>query len=216
MYPTYPNYQNFPTRPNNNFYPQVPSPQFQTQANFPLQQSVQTQFQNPSLQTINSQNYPNSIPQNPQVQVSSAEKRTKILELYKIILGRIPKEADISTLLSNNLSEIELMKKMLNSEEHLEILNSRNEIVNSRIETEKIKKEMEDIKARQMDLENTNKSWEELVSEKSDEMRKLEEEKKILSEKIENMRKRIEGYEVRLNKPMWKKGWEWVRKVWGR
>lgn len=175
MYPNYPNYQNFPTRQfPTGVYPATTYPQV---ANQPAQ------FQNPPIQQQFQQ------VQTPIPQVSAAEKRNKILELYKIVLGRIPQESDISALLNNNFSEIDLIKKMLNSEEHLEILRSRNEIVTSRIENEKIKKEMEELRAKQIDLESTNKSWEELVSEKSEQMRSVSDENKGLNEKVIVMRK---------------------------
>lgn len=202
MYPNYPNYQNFPTRQfPTGVYPATTYPQV---ANQPAQ------FQNPPIQQQFQQ------VQTPIPQVSAAEKRNKILELYKIVLGRIPQESDISALLNNNFSEIDLIKKMLNSEEHLEILRSRNEIVTSRIENEKIKKEMEELRAKQIDLESTNKSWEELVSEKSEQMRSVSDENKGLNEKVIVMRKRIEGYETRLTMPWWKKVWQWGKKVVGR
>lgn len=193
----YPNYNQNPFPPLGNFNPQPASSYYVPQSqnlnnlnNFPGYQRYQ-----PSPPQVSA----NQASSKQKLQEDVSRKKEKIISWYKLIFGRIPSESDLSTLLQSKLPEIEIVKKMLSDSEHLEVLNARNEIINSRIENERLKKEMEDMQLKQVDLENTNKGWEELVADKSNEIRELDQQIQNFNLELEKARNKIIRLEEAFN-----------------
>ncbi|MEI6462490.1 MAG: hypothetical protein WCO33_02365 [bacterium] len=100
-------------------------------------------------------------------------KEESIINVYRIVLGREPSVNDLTYLASINISEDVLLKRMVDSLEHAEIVKARQEILSSRVEYNLMKRQFDDVNNCLKDreailanlqniLEEKNASYEEL------------------------------------------------------
>jgi N-acetylmuramoyl-L-alanine amidase len=91
------------------------------------------------------------------------EQRKKMVEeTYVRILGRKPNQTDLNYFLNRGTSEIELLKKMIDSQEHVDLIKSKKELDDLKQKEEKQTEELRRLRASLQDmrqiLDNLNKA----------------------------------------------------------
>lgn len=124
-------------------------------------------------------------------------KEDAIINIYRLVLGREPSVNDLTYLSSINIQEEVLLRRMVDSIEHAEIVKARQEILISRIGYNAIRRQLEDVSVNLKDkdailsnmqniLEQKNATYEELTTKHEVVTKKLN-EFTIVSEKVNNI-----------------------------
>lgn len=126
-----------------------------------------------------------AFPQTPQ----NITKSEEIKKIYTKVLGRTVSESDLAYIINANISENDLIKRMIDSEEHAELVRARQELILIKTESEKIQKESRSILAKAEDTEYVNNSLKNLVVEKTNSIQQYKEESEKKDEVIARMQK---------------------------
>ncbi len=147
----------------------------------PQSQNTQTNFVNPLNSSTPTTTTFSQTPQN-------IARSQNIKKLYATILGREVNDSDLSYIINANIQELDLIKRMVESEEHAELIKSRQEVIRTQAEIEKIKRENKIIQAKSEDVDFVNSSLRNLVTEKGNSISEIKEEiyeKDILINKLQ-------------------------------
>jgi uncharacterized protein YoxC len=103
------------------------------------------------------------------------EQRKKMIEdYYRKILGRKPNPTDLNYFLNKGTNEIELVKKMVESQEHAEILKSKKELEELKKKLEKLEIENKRLTTGTNDMRRMLDNLNKLISHKNETIRRLE------------------------------------------
>lgn len=102
-----------------------------------------------------------------QNQLSRNEKREMILKRYKQILGKIPSDADINYFINLGLNEDQMIRRIVESEDHVAQVNAAAEYLKIKPDYEKLKLENEQLKVRIRDIEELVKKQNEFILQKN-------------------------------------------------
>lgn len=136
------------SRPNT---PPVRTPAIQPQNNTP--RGLGTSFPSPSMPSADLSTgferpqFPTDNPFNAQPSTSgsfmSRDNRKKMIEeMYVKVLGREPNQNDLNYFLNTGISEQELLRKMVDSQEHADLVKSRQEVIKAKDELIESKTEL--------------------------------------------------------------------------
>lgn len=142
-----------------------------------------------------------SFSQTPQ----NIQKANNVRNIYLQVLGRSVTDQDLAYIINSGISEADLTKRMLESEEHAEIVKSRQEVILTRIENEKMKKDYENIKIKADDVEYVNNSLRSLIDEKAITLSDVKEEIRIKDQTIMQLQK--DNSLLMRHLRQYKKGW---------
>lgn len=170
-----PNYQSMPPRPtmtNNNFgggnmgafqRPMSPMNDFQ-QGGYPQQGGF------PGEQNFNA----------PQT-MSRDERKKMIDDMYVKVLGREPNQNDQNYFLNIGIGEQELMKKMIESQEHADLVKSRQEVVKAKEELNEHKTELFQLRASSEDQKVIIRNLHALIAQKNQAIAQLQQQLGMMS-----------------------------------
>jgi len=116
-------------------------------------------------------------------------KAEEIRKLYIKTLGRNVNDADLAYIINSGISESELTKRMLDSEEHMTIVKAHQEIIKIKAESENILKENKTMKIKVEDTEYVNNSLRSLLDEKTVSYNQFRDESERKDEIINRMQK---------------------------
>lgn len=138
------------------------NPTHQTQVQ---SQPIQQKPYNPPTYPINNNQYNNDydsfgtnttsgqggFPNSTQQQMSREERKDLIIKMYNKILGREPNQNDLNYFINIGITEDKLIKRMIDSQEHLDLVNSKLDYEQNKEIYEKQKIELSRLKAENND-----------------------------------------------------------------
>jgi len=123
-----------------------------------------------------SQNASNSSSGSSNMIMDRDERKKMIEKNYKKYLGKEPKPADMSYYLNSGISEDELLKKIITSKEHEELVKDAKEAEEIRKEKTKLESDKVKFENRARDLEAMMRNLQELLKHKDGQLRQMHEE----------------------------------------
>lgn len=103
------------------------------------------------------------------------EQRKKMIEEnYVKILGRKPKQSDLNYFLNRGTSESELIKKMIDSQEHVDLVKSKKELEELKEKHDKLEVEVEKMRAGMRDMKGILDNLNRLILHKNHAITQLE------------------------------------------
>lgn len=104
----------------------------------------------------------------------SREDRKKMVEdMYAKVLGREPNQNDLNYFLNTGISEPELLKKMVDSQEHADLVKSRQEVIKAKEEMNENKTELITLRASAEDQKVIVRNLHTLIAQKNQALAQL-------------------------------------------
>lgn len=144
-----------PSMPQNNFGMQTPSPMPNTGG---FNQFGQTQ------------------PPGQQGFMGRDERKKMIEDQYIKILGREPNQNDLNYFLNTGISEADLVKKMIDSQEHADLVKSRQEVIKVKEEASSQKSELTQLRAATEDQKVIIQNLHSLIAQKNQNISQLQQQ----------------------------------------
>jgi len=111
----------------------------------------------------------------------SREDRKKMVEdMYVKILGREPNQNDLSYFLNIGINEQELIKKMIDSQEHADLVKSRQEVIKAKEEMNETKTELIQLRASAEDQKVITRNLHTLIAQKNQALAQLQQQMGVL------------------------------------
>lgn len=102
--------------------------------------------------------------------------KENIQEIYKKLLGRICSDVDTNYIINLKMSESELIRRIIDSEEHLEIIETRHRFVQAEEKSKLVDIESEKIHQKNIALTHINDKLETIVKSKNNRIQELKAE----------------------------------------
>lgn len=129
--------------------------------NIPVAKPIQNQFQS----------YGMSQMPNPQVNMYQSDPNAKtesIKNLYRIVLGRVPTQSDLNYFLNINITDDALIRKMVESLEHAEIVKARQEVITARTQFNFMQTKIQELETQVKDKSQIVNNMNKLVEQKNE------------------------------------------------
>jgi hypothetical protein len=126
-------------------------------------------FQIPSYNSGGMQGFDSNLPQSqPTAGFMSRDDRKKMVnEMYTKILGREPTQNDLNYFLNIGISEQDLLKKMVDSQEHADLVKSRQEVIKAKEELNQHSTELLQLRASAEDQKVIIRNLHALIAQKN-------------------------------------------------
>lgn len=111
------------------------------------------------------------------------ERKEMIIRNYQKLLGREPNQNDLNYFLNIGIKEDELIKKMVDSQEHLDLINGKEELVKIKESYSQDKAELEKLRALTEDQKTIMDQYNQAIDQKNTALGKLENDLRELQQK---------------------------------
>ncbi len=115
---------------------------------------------------------------------SREERKQMVINNYTKILGREPNQNDLNYFLNIGIREDELIKKMIDSQEHVDLVKSKQELTSLKEEHKKVLSELNDLKAQSEDSQGIIENLHSSIDQKNIALTQLQYEIKELQQKL--------------------------------
>jgi len=116
---------------------------------------------------------------------SREERKKMVLATYNKILGREPNESDLNYFLNIGIREEDLIKKMMDSQEHLDLVNAQKEFKELKEKHETTQKDLEQLKYEHEEQQKIIENMHESIEQKNIALSKMQIDIKELQRKLE-------------------------------
>lgn len=126
--------------------------------------------------------------------------KERVKEIYKKVLGREGSESDINYIVNLKIEEKELIKRMVDSQEHMELVKAKQEVYEAKRKVEEAEQNAKDVTQKSADVIKVNERYDLVVAEKNHKLDELKSEVARLQNQVRLLEIKLSNEETRRNR----------------